>query len=708
MASFEASPIPSSFGNVLYSPATMDAAAIQNAGNALLLPSQVQSARQQVGAAEMEQMGRAAAYIRSGGTPEERAARYGVSVQQLQQNGFARNAPSQYPGDAAIEHIYRQAIPAEDQFKMDASRAANQALLGGAPMAGTGSQTPAQAAPAGLTAAESGGNPAAVNAQGYSGSGQFGKARLTDLGFYQPAQGENLNDNTQWPGKVSVPGFAVANRDDLLKNAPAQAVIMGAHMADIDKAIDATQGAAGLSRDGLKAVAHLGGVEGMRKFVSSGGAYDPADANGTRLSDYYRRFAGAPAGAGGPQAATPAPVQVAGPGAPTGTTGLPPAAVDTPSTQAPPGAQPAPQGLRGEPALAVGPDGLTADQRRIAQVMASSPGVTTPALATMLETFRQHNAEVQHRAFTEARQAEKDAAEARTRGLPPGYERGPDGVAHHVAGLPEAAGPFPGNSPEAAANNILLSLRTKMQDGSASDDERAQYALAWQKLAADRIEPVPDPTDPTGQRMMLGRVPGQVPTGFPAPDYKPGAATPAAGTAPAGSGQAANGSGAQPIAGTQKPPPVPTQDQSQAATYATRMAKAHDLMTPLDDTAVSVMENAKKRVGGWFGVNLNSPDAQRLRQAQLDFLNAVLRKESGAAISEGEYNRYAEQYFPMPGDNAATIRQKQANRATTIQGMQREAGPAYRYAGEKPPEPAKAADTPSRVIEYDAMGRRKQ
>jgi hypothetical protein len=56
--------------------------------------------------------------------------------------------------------------------------------------------------------------------------------------------------------------------------------------------------------DGLRAVAHLGGVEGMKRFVQTGGRYNPADRNGTRLSDYFARH-------GGSAPAQPAPVQVA-------------------------------------------------------------------------------------------------------------------------------------------------------------------------------------------------------------------------------------------------------------------------------------------------------------------------------------------------------------------------------------------------------------
>lgn len=71
------------------------------------------------------------------------------------------------------------------------------------------------------------------------------------------------------------------------------------HIADIDRAIE--RGGfldQGYDLDGLRAVAHLGGIGGMRQFVRSGGQYNPSDAEpgsnrkGTRLSDYYNLFSG--------------------------------------------------------------------------------------------------------------------------------------------------------------------------------------------------------------------------------------------------------------------------------------------------------------------------------------------------------------------------------------------------------------------------------
>lgn len=62
------------------------------------------------------------------------------------------------------------------------------------------------------------------------------------------------------------------------------------HINDIDKTIAKLPGSDKMSIDGLRAVAHLGGKGGMKKYVSSGGKYNPADKFGTRLSDYYNKF----------------------------------------------------------------------------------------------------------------------------------------------------------------------------------------------------------------------------------------------------------------------------------------------------------------------------------------------------------------------------------------------------------------------------------
>jgi hypothetical protein len=105
----------------------------------------------------------------------------------------------------------------------------------------------------------------------FVGKLQFGKARLQD---YQNATGTTFT------------------QDEFIKDNALQDKVAAWHLADLDKAIDALGDvAADYDRDGLRAVAHLGGKSGMKKFVQSKGDYNPADELGTSLQSYYDKFA---------------------------------------------------------------------------------------------------------------------------------------------------------------------------------------------------------------------------------------------------------------------------------------------------------------------------------------------------------------------------------------------------------------------------------
>ena len=104
----------------------------------------------------------------------------------------------------------------------------------------------------------------------FVGKVQFGKARLQD---YQNATGTTFT------------------QDEFIKDAALQDQVAAWHIADLDEAIDGLgDDAAEYDRDGLRAVAHLGGKSGMKKFVQSKGDYNPADELGTSLKSYYEKF----------------------------------------------------------------------------------------------------------------------------------------------------------------------------------------------------------------------------------------------------------------------------------------------------------------------------------------------------------------------------------------------------------------------------------
>jgi hypothetical protein len=130
-----------------------------------------------------------------------------------------------------------------------------------------------------LAKSESGGNDSVINSEGYGGRFQFGQDRLND---YNRATGNNL----------TVAQLASMPADQ-------QRQVQNWHLNDIDqfaanKGLNSYVGqeVAGvpITQNSLRAVAHLGGKGGLEKFLTTGGQYNPADSNGTRLSDYAGRF----------------------------------------------------------------------------------------------------------------------------------------------------------------------------------------------------------------------------------------------------------------------------------------------------------------------------------------------------------------------------------------------------------------------------------
>ena len=64
-----------------------------------------------------------------------------------------------------------------------------------------------------------------------------------------------------------------------------------------------------------------------------------------------------------------------------------------------------------------------------------------------------------------------------------------------------------------------------------------------------------------------------------------------------------------------------------------------------------------------------SENDQRVLQAQRQFLNSVLRPESGAVIGDTEFLTGERQYFPRPNDPQELLDQKAAARKTAIEGL---------------------------------------
>jgi hypothetical protein len=128
-----------------------------------------------------------------------------------------------------------------------------------------------------------------------------------------------------------------------------------------------------------------------------------------------------------------------------------------------------------------------------------------------------------------------------------------------------------------------------------------------------------------------------------------------------------------------------TENQGKSALYGTRAATSDRTLQDLEDDISTTGLAAKQAlqnvplIGGALGAAGNlalSPAQQRVEQAQRDFVNAVLRQESGAVISPQEFDNAKKQYFPQPGDKPDVIAQKRRNRQIAIGGFRTMAGPA--------------------------------
>jgi len=141
-----------------------------------------------------------------------------------------------------------------------------------------------------------------------------------------------------------------------------------------------------------------------------------------------------------------------------------------------------------------------------------------------------------------------------------------------------------------------------------------------------------------------------------------------------------------------------TEAQGNATAFGMRMAESNKLLKNLEDKGVTNTGLIRQTIGATVGVlplvgdklqsavkaSMNplpsvlggpSSGQQEYDQAKQNFITAVLRKESGAAIGANEFKTEDEKYFPQAGDTAQVLKQKQDARELAIKAMGIQAGP---------------------------------
>lgn len=120
-----------------------------------------------------------------------------------------------------------------------------------------------------------------------------------------------------------------------------------------------------------------------------------------------------------------------------------------------------------------------------------------------------------------------------------------------------------------------------------------------------------------------------------------------------------------------------TEAQGNAFGFGTRARESDALITGIEakpgfDPASGVQKafSSVPVVGNYLTPETN----QQYNQAKRNFISAVLRKESGAAISASEFENEDKKYFPQQGDVPSVIKQKADARKTAIAVLEIQSG----------------------------------
>lgn len=122
----------------------------------------------------------------------------------------------------------------------------------------------------------------------------------------------------------------------------------------------------------------------------------------------------------------------------------------------------------------------------------------------------------------------------------------------------------------------------------------------------------------------------------------------------------------------------PSAEQMRAGEFVSRMERANEAINQLEQSGV-INPTARGRLRNMpvVGDTFRGDEFRAYDQAIDEFSLAILRRESGAAISAQERAEIARTYFPQPGDGPQTVEQKRQARIAVIEDMRRASNGAY-------------------------------
>lgn len=109
-----------------------------------------------------------------------------------------------------------------------------------------------------------------------------------------------------------------------------------------------------------------------------------------------------------------------------------------------------------------------------------------------------------------------------------------------------------------------------------------------------------------------------------------------------------------------------TEGQSKDIGFYTRGSDADNVLATKDSELLDWTQQNTDKIPLGLGNYLTTPEFKQAKQAADSFLTAILRKDTGAAITNQEFQIYGPMFLPVPGDDQATIEQKRRGRQVAL------------------------------------------
>ncbi|WP_417353597.1 hypothetical protein [Flavobacterium alkalisoli] len=106
-----------------------------------------------------------------------------------------------------------------------------------------------------------------------------------------------------------------------------------------------------------------------------------------------------------------------------------------------------------------------------------------------------------------------------------------------------------------------------------------------------------------------------------------------------------------------------------SAGFAKRIEDANNVFKTLASKGFDRSSYSQAFESTYWPHILNDSENKQQEQAERNFINAVLRRESGAVISDSEFESAEKQYFPRAGDTKKVLQQKERNRQVILTNM---------------------------------------